>query len=185
MKPFAVTIDFEDGRVSPPASLLSRRLSDLEGLFYDEAAYTRALEEGDPLIYEVYEIQTSHEAGHLLSCTTVIYPGNINGEYYFTKGHFHTIENRAEIYTCLQGDGFLLMSTRCGDTSSIRMTPGVSAYVPPYWSHRTLNCGKKPFIFHGVWPGDAGHNYRSIVESGFPLRVFEEEGQPVVKLSAS
>ena len=183
IEPFAVMINFEDGRISPPARLLNRRLSDLEGLFYDAEAYARALEDGDPVIYEVYEIPVPQEEGHLLSCTTVIYPGKIGGEYYFTTGHFHTTENRAEIYTCLQGEGFLLMATRLGDARSIQMKPGTSAYIPPYWSHRTLNCGVKPFIFYGVWPGDAGHDYWSIVENGFPLRVFEEQGLPVVKMS--
>ncbi|HSW35766.1 MAG TPA: glucose-6-phosphate isomerase family protein [Candidatus Limnocylindrales bacterium] len=181
MEPFAVDINLENGHVSPPARLLTRRLSDLKGLFSDEEAYTRALEKDNSPLYDVYEIPVPKEEGHLLSCTTLIYPGKIGNEYYFTKGHFHTTENRAEIYTCLQGEGYLLMATRQGDVKSIFMKPGVSAYIPPYWSHRTLNCGKMPFVFYGVWPGDAGHDYQSIVENKFPLRVLEELGKPVVK----
>lgn len=181
MEPYAVQIDFTSGAVSPPARLLVRRLSDLEGLFYDGEAFRRALADGNPVLYEVNEIPAPQEEGHLLSCTTVIHPGKIGREYYFTKGHFHTVENRAEIYTCLQGEGFLLMASRSGESRSISMKPGVSAYIPPCWSHRTLNCGERPFVFHGVWPADAGHDYRSITEDGFPLRVFEENGTPVVK----
>ena len=181
MQPFAVEINFDSGRITAPARLLTRRLSDLEGLFSDGEAYRRALKEVDPVIYEVYEVPVPNEEGHLLSCTTLIHPGKIGGEYYFTKGHFHTRENRAEIYTCLRGEGYLLMGTRRGETCSIQMQPGTSAYIPPYWSHRTLNCGGGPFVFHGVWPGDAGHDYRSIARDGFPLRVFEEAGSPVVK----
>ena len=180
MEPFAVEIDFHNGRVSSPARLIRRRLSDLEGLFYDQNEYRRIMEKEDPVLYEVYEIPVPQEEGHLLSCTTVINPGKVGREYYFTKGHFHTKESCAEIYTCLRGKGYLLMATRRGDVHSIHMQPGVSAYIPPFWSHRTLNCGEGPFIFHGVWPGDAGHDYRSILEGGFPLRVFEEEGVPVV-----
>ncbi|MGB4243043.1 MAG: glucose-6-phosphate isomerase family protein [Dethiobacteria bacterium] len=181
MKPFAVNIDFQRGTISAPARVLRRTLKDLEGLFYDEEEYRRILAKEDPLLYEVYEVPVPNEEGHLLSCTTIIYPGKVGKEYYFTKGHFHEKEDRAEIYTCLQGEGYLLMHTRSGDVASIHMTPGVSAYIPPYWSHRTLNCGSEPFIFYGVWPGDAGHDYGSIKEEGFPLRVFEENGVPVVK----
>lgn len=173
-------IDFNSGRVSSPARLIKRRLSDLEGLFYDPIAYRRILEKEDPVLYQVYEIPVPPVEGHLMSCITIINPGKVGREYYFTKGHYHTKENCAEIYTCLRGGGYLLMATRRGDVCSIRMKPGLSAYIPPYWSHRTLNCGNEPFIFYGVWPGDAGHDYRSILEEGFPLRVFEEKGEPVV-----
>ncbi len=183
MDPFYVEISCENGSVSSPARLIRRRLSDLAGLFYDQDAYNRALADDDPILYEVYEVRVPEEEGHLLSCTTVIYPGKVGKEYYFTKGHFHVLENRAEIYTCLRGQGYLLMTTRSGNSHSIAMKPGVSAYIPPYWSHRTLNCGEEPFIFYGVWPGDAGHDYESIVEQEFPLRVLEENGKPVIKTS--
>jgi len=181
IKPFAVNIDFNSGKVSSPARIITRRLSNLDGLFYDQEAYKRLLNENDTVLYEVNEIPVPNEEGHLLSCTTVIYPGKVGQEYFFTKGHFHTIENRAEIYTCIRGEGYLLMTTRGGETQALHMKIGTSAYIPPYWAHRTLNCGEEPFIFHGVWPADSGHDYDSIVSDGFKIRVFEERGTPVVK----
>ena len=114
MKPFAVNIDFKQGSITAPARVTRRTLKDLEGLFYDEEEYRRVLAKEDPLLYEVYEIPVPNEEGHLLSCTTIIYPGKVGKEYYFTKGHFHEKEDRAEIYTCLQGEGYLLMHTRSG-----------------------------------------------------------------------
>ena len=180
MKPFAVEINFDNGHVAGATRILTRKLSDLEGLFLDWQSYARLLAAGDPVLYQVYEIGVPEEEGHLLSCTTVIYSGKVGNEYFFTKGHFHVKEERAEIYTCLQGEGYLLMTTREGDAVSTRMKPGTSVYIPPYWSHRTLNCGSTPFIFYGVWPGDAGHDYDSIAQNGFPLRVFEIDGLPVV-----
>jgi len=180
VEPFTVEINFENGHVNNASRVLTRKLSDLKGLFRDKEAYAQQIVAGDPVIYEVYEIRVPEEEGHLLSCTTIIYPGKVGNEYFFTKGHFHVKENRAEIYTCLQGEGYLLMTTRDGAARSVSMKPGVSVYIPPYWSHRTLNSGSKPFIFYGVWPGDAGHDYESILENGFPLRVVEIEGELVV-----
>ncbi len=185
MAPFAVNIDLITGHIGPPARVLTRRLSDLRGLFCDEAAYSTAMAAGDPVVYEVYEVRVPEEDGHLLSCTTVIHPGRVGSEYFFTKGHYHLREPRAEIYTCLRGEGYLLLGNREGEGRSIGMTPGVSAYIPPYWAHRTLNTGKHPFVFHGVWPGDSGHDYGSIQQGGFPLRVFEEQGRPVVRAAGS
>ncbi|HCC33694.1 MAG TPA: glucose-6-phosphate isomerase [Clostridiales bacterium] len=184
MAPFAVNIDLNTGHIGPPARALTRRLSDLRGLFCDEAAYSALTAAGDPVVYEVYEVRVPEEDGHLLSCTTIIHPGQVGREYFFTKGHYHLSEPRAEIYTCLRGEGYLLLGNREGESRSIVMIPGVSAYIPPYWAHRTLNTGSHPFIFHGVWPGDSGHDYGSIEQAGFPLRVFEERGRPAVKASA-
>lgn len=178
--PFHVNIDFQTGKVSEPAKVLTRRLSDLKGLFKDQEAYEKMLAEGNPILYDVYEIHVPEEPGHLASCTTIIYPGKVGDEYFFTKGHYHTIEGTAELYTCLQGEGYLLMMTKDGESRAIKMTPGVSAYIPPYWAHRTLNCGDKPFIFHGVWPADAGHDYETIAQTGFKQRVIEQKGKPVV-----
>lgn len=181
MEPFSVNINFDTGRVSAPARMITRSLSNLEGFFHDGEAYKALLTDHDPVLYMVHEIPVPNAEGHLLSCTTLIYPGKVGREYFFTKGHFHTIENRAEIYTCLRGEGYLLLATRDGESRAVHMKPGISAYIPPHWSHRTLNCGSEPFIFHGVWPADSGHDYESIVDHGFPVRVFEENGKPVVR----
>lgn len=178
--PFKVDIDFKSGHVSEPAKVVTRRLSDLKGLFMDAEAYDQMLARDNPVLYEVYEIYASEDAGHLASCITIIYPGKVGNEYFFTKGHFHALEGTAEIYTCLQGEGYLLMMTKDGRSEAVKMTPGISVYIPPYWAHRTLNCGKEPFIFHGVWPADAGHDYATIAEQGFIQKVIEVNGEPTV-----
>ena len=60
------------------------------------------------------------------------------------------------------------------------MGPGVVAYVPPHWAHRTVNTGSEPFVFLAIYPGDAGHDYGTIETEGFPQRVVERDGQPAV-----
>ncbi len=39
---------------------------------------------------------------------SILNPGKIGEEYYFTKGHFHTIIDTGEIYYCLKGHGYIL-----------------------------------------------------------------------------
>jgi glucose-6-phosphate isomerase len=113
-------------------------------------------------------------------CLTVLYPGQVGDEYYMTKGHFHVAMDTAEIYLGLEGEGYLLMQTKEGDSQALEMERGTIAYIPPYWAHRTVNSGKGPLVFFAVWPGHAGHDYGTIEESGFLKLVVERDGQPVL-----
>ena len=67
-----------------------------------------------------------------------------------------------------------------GEISAKPMTPGVVAYVPPYWAHRTVNVGSEPFVFLACFPADAGYDYGTIAERGFGIIVVEREGVPAV-----
>jgi len=97
-----------------------------------------------------------------------------------TKGHFHSREGTAEIYFGLRGRGYLLTQTHDGQVSVIEIVPGTVAYIPPFWTNRTINIGDEKFVFFGVYPGDAGHNYGSIEEGGFAKLVVEKNGKPAV-----
>lgn len=179
-RPFAVTIDLEAGVVTPAEARVTR-LSDLEGLFVDEEAYRQEREKGDLRVYTVYSIPVPEERGQLLSCTTILYPGKVGKEYYMTRGHFHLDTQAAEVYTCLSGEGYLLLvEDGSGEAESIKVVKGTSVYVPARWAHRMVNCGKIPLVFYAVWPAEAGHDYERLREKGFPLRVFEEGERPSV-----
>jgi glucose-6-phosphate isomerase len=58
--------------------------------------------------------------------------------------------------------------------------PGALAYIPPYWGHRMVNTGEKPFIFFAVYPGDAGHNYGDIEKTGFAKLLVERNGKSIL-----
>ncbi len=152
----------------------------MRGMYLDIAATEELLKQGDPLLYEVYEVDVPHEEGQLIYCTSIIYPGKVGNEYYMTKGHFHSKESTAEMYLGLQGRGYLLMQTHDGQVSVMEMVPGTVSYIPPFWAHRTVNTGDEPFIFFGVYPGDAGHNYGTIEERGFAKLVVERNGKPAL-----
>ena len=173
--PIGVDIDLETG-VIPGAKKLVRRLSSLKGYFLDEEAYTELLKD-DPVVYEVYAVEQEEKDGDLNFATTVLYPGKVGKEFFFTKGHFHSKADRAEIYYGIKGKGGMLLQTPEGKAEWIPMGPGTVVYVPPYWAHRTVNTGDEPFIFLAVYPADAGHDYGSIAEKGFSKLVIEENGE--------
>jgi glucose-6-phosphate isomerase len=167
MHPFSVAVNLQHGTIPAAPEVVERRLSDMRGLYADKRAEAALLDD-NPLVYRVYNAtQNPHEEGQLLYSTTVIYPGRVGDEFFMTKGHFHAKGDRAEVYFGLRGEGYLLLQTPEGEVTAQRIMPGVAAYVPPYWGHRTVNVGTDEFAFLAVFPADAGYDYKTIGERGF------------------
>ncbi len=180
MPPFTTMINLSNGVIPNAAVVQKRYLHDLEGMFADSMAED-ALMINNPLIYEVYEAtQNPMEEGQLRYSTTTIYPGKVGDEYFFTKGHYHAIGNRAELYMGLAGEGYLLLMTPEGEINVQHMTPGAMSYIPPFWAHRTINIGKENFVFFACYPADAGYDYASIADKGFAKIVVERDGKPTL-----
>jgi glucose-6-phosphate isomerase len=110
LEPFTTMLDLAGGALQPERKLVERTLGDMQGMF---AAPVPAERLGE-LVYRVSEIPTPLEEGNLLSSTTTIEPGTVDGEYHMTKGHFHAKIDRAEIYVTLAGEGRLVMATEAG-----------------------------------------------------------------------
>lgn len=182
IEPFYTTLNHQEGRLQPTGQVIQRYLSQMKNMYLDEGAYNQIMaDEEDRLIYEVFNAPDIPQvAGQILHCTTVIYPGRIGQEFHMTKGHFHAIRDRAEIYVGLNGEGYLLLMTDDGEAREIVLAPGVVAYIPPYWAHRTVNTGDQPFSFLSAWPGDAGHDYGSIETSGFAKLLIEQAGKVAI-----
>jgi glucose-6-phosphate isomerase len=178
MLPFAITLDFKSGVLEPCNNYVQRRLSDMRGFYLDEAATEKTIQQENPVLYEVYQYDVPFENGQLLVVTSIIHPGKVGDEYYMTKGHFHEKDDTAEVYVGLQGQGYLLLETDEGQFKALPMQPGTVTYIPPYWAHRTVNIGDEDFIFFGVYPADAGHNYGAIEERGFSQLLVDRDGQP-------
>lgn len=176
IQPFTQLVDLTNGTIPTARDVQERRLSDLRGLFADAAAEAALLAD-NPVIYHVYLGAHQPEVpGQLSFSTTVIYPGKVGEEYFFTKGHYHALSDRAELYYGLRGEGYLLMQSRAGEVNAQRMIPGTAAFVPPHWGHRTVNVGTEPFAFLAVYPSDAGYDYAAIAEKGFAALVVERGG---------
>lgn len=181
MEPFALQLNLRTGALLPSGQVVRRRLSDMQAMFADEQARLQMQEQaGDPLVYEVYVAEVPEAEGHVLHCTTVIYPGRVGNEFFMTKGHFHSIRDRAELYLGLAGKGYMLAQTDEGKVRGFPMEVGTVTYAPPGWAHRTINTGNEPFISFAVWPGDAGHDYGKIETEGFAKILVSHNGEPIL-----
>jgi glucose-6-phosphate isomerase len=181
MQPFASQVSFSTGVISPSGKVTDRRLSDMRGMYLDTAEYDRIMgQEGDRLVYQVYPVSLPEEPGQVLHCTTILHPGKVGDEYHMTKGHYHQLRDRAEVYLGLAGRGYLVLQLEDGTVEKVLMEPGTAAYVPPNWAHRTCNVGTEPFIFFAAWPGDSGHDYGTIEKLGFAQLLVDRGGQPTL-----
>lgn len=171
--PVASQIDFGSGRLEPAHSRIERRLTDMTGAYLQEPG-------GDALVYEVYNLEAPEENCNLLSCTTVLHAGKVGREYHMTKGHFHEVRNRAEVYVGVSGKGALVMGSEDGDSEVQWIRPGSVHYIPGGWAHRTVNVGDDKLVFYAVWIADAGHDYGTIEERGFPVLILDNNGTPEV-----
>jgi glucose-6-phosphate isomerase, archaeal len=176
LEPFTTMLDLEGGAIDPERKLSERRLRDLDGLFLEPIPVDRA----DDLVYTVSEIPAPRSGSNLLSSTTVLMPGRVGGEFHMTKGHYHAVRDRAEIYLTLAGEGRLVMGTEDGRHRVEPMRRGAVNYVAGGWAHRSVNVGDEPLVFYAVYVADAGYDYGTIESEGFPVVVLAGDGGPEV-----
>jgi glucose-6-phosphate isomerase len=180
-KPFQVDLDLKTGIPRRYKAKQVRHLSDLRGLFSDTDVVEGLLARGkDPIIYEVYEIPQIPSEGLFSLACTVLHPGKVGREYYFTKGHFHAKEPTSEVYFGLRGNGTILLQTREGRVASLPIEAGRAVYIPPRWAHRSINTGRGKMAFLAIYPSDAGHDYEAIKRSGFARLLVERDGKPTL-----
>ena len=169
-------LDLEQG-VLGGEPLLVRRLSDLRGLFADEAAYEAALAAGDPVVYTVSTAAGAEGEGQLHVGLGVLEPGRIGDEYFMTKGHLHAWREAAEIYIGLRGSGCMLLEhEQTGETSLAPLLPNSMVYVPGFTAHRTVNTGDEKLVYLGIYAAGAGYDY--LQGSGFKHVVVAGDGGP-------
>ncbi len=164
-----------------PTPTVARHLSDLQGVFADEAAYTAALAQGNPLIYTVTNIEPAQGEGALHYALGMLRPGRVGQEYYLTKGHFHAWRPAAEVYLGLQGEGVLLLEDETGRESKLLpLLPNSIVYVPGFTAHRTINTGEIPLTYLGIYPANAGHDYQAIAQRNFQKVVVALTDKPTL-----
>jgi glucose-6-phosphate isomerase len=176
--PEGVAIDGASGAVEPATSRYAKRLSELRGLFQDHAAEAKAIEAGDPVIYEVIDYRKPES--DLCFGTTIMSPGKVGAEYYMTRGHYHERRDRGEAYYTQSGEGLLLLQSRSGESRTVEMRPGVCAFIPPDWGHRSINTGTEKLVFVWFCATDAGHDYAEIRERGMRKLVVERDGRTLL-----
>lgn len=178
--PGGFVIDFSliDG-ISRSVPSTKRRLSQMANMYADMEAARKMIAEGDPLVYEFYELGVPEEPGEIAFGTSITYPGKVGNEYFMTKGHFHTVLDTAEVYYTLSGTGFMLTENLEGDVVLHALEPGKAVYVPKGYAHRSVNAGTTPLVSFFAFRGDAGHNYGTIETKGYRKLVVEGgDGMP-------
>ena len=134
--------------LSQTAEPIARPLSTLKGYFSDADAFDAAAAQGDPLVYEYFDMGVPETSGNVAYGTTSIKPGKVGDEYYMTKGHFHTVLDTAEVYYCLSGHGGMMMETPEGKVEWREMRKGDAVYVPGRWAHRSINISRQRALRH-------------------------------------
>ena len=150
-------------------------------MFVDAVETERILEKENPLVYEFYELGIPSHAGDLAFGTSITYPGQVAGEYFMTKGHFHEILETAEVYYCIQGHGMMMMENPEGQWDCQELKPGQALYVPKRFAHRSINIGDEPFITFFCFRADAGHDYKTVETRGFHKIVVQKDGNPEIR----
>ena len=177
---FSLDFSLKNG-LSENAKSTTRKLSHMKEMYADTDAAQKAVEAGDPVVYEFYELDAPADAGDVAFGTSITYPGKVGREYYMTKGHFHMILETAEVYYTLSGEGYMLMENPEGDVVLYALTPGKAVYVPQRYAHRTINTGDTPLVTFFAFRGDAGHDYGTIESKGFrKLLVEGADGKPEI-----
>jgi glucose-6-phosphate isomerase, archaeal len=175
LAPFTTLLDLATGAFTPPrGEVVERRLADLRDAYEQEPA------EPDRVAYRVFLVDAPPTNANLICSTTVLEPGDVAGEYFMTKGHFHRVRDRAEVYLGLAGDGRLLMATEDGRWQVEPIRAGTLTYVPGGWAHRSVNVGAEPLVFFAAYVGDAGHDYEAVARRGFPVRVVRGADEPSI-----
>ena len=164
----------------PGARVAKRHLHDLRGCFADPAAFDAAAAGGNPLVYSVAAVEPAEGAGDLHYGVGLLMPGKVGEEYFMTKGHLHSWREAAEIYIGLTGEGVMLLEDEEGRSEMAPLRPNEVVYVPGHTAHRTMNTGRVPLTYIGVYPAKAGHDYGAIAERNFRCVVLERNGKPVM-----
>jgi len=176
--PFSTAMDMKTGLLDPERRVTSRHLSDMGGWYLEGP--DDALAAQDPLVYRVYHMPVPPQNSEIRCSTTVLEPGTVGREYFMTKGHFHQVRDRSEVYVGLRGQGRLVLATEDGRHVVESLQPGTVSYIPGGWAHRTVNVGDEPLVFFAAYVGDAGHDYGTIEQQGFPVLVVAGEHGPEV-----
>ncbi|MFX0057185.1 MAG: glucose-6-phosphate isomerase family protein [Candidatus Hodarchaeota archaeon] len=180
VKSMKIRFNLSNG-LSPDRESKKRMLSDMDGMYLDNKTLKKIVNKQDILVYEFYEIGLPEEPEHIAFGTTILYPGKVGNEYFMTKGHFHSIQETAEVYYCIKGHGYLLMEDLEGNVEIQEMEPGVSVYVPPNYAHRSINISDdEPLVSFFAFRADAGHDYKTIETKGFKKLVIEKSGKPEI-----
>ncbi len=189
-KSLLLAFNMQNG-LSPEVKTIKRPLSEMKGMYADEAAFARIIESDDPIVYEFFDFTQPQKPdeeplvppkpGEVAFGTSIVYPGKVGDEYFMTKGHFHEDLDTGEVYYCLHGRGCMMMESPEGDWEVRELKPGCAVYVPPRYAHRSINTSPdETLVTFFAFRADAGHDYGTIETKGFRKLVVDRDGEPEI-----
>lgn len=135
----------------------------------------------EEVIYEkIVEKSTSPEEGHLIWGNIVLNPGKINDEYFMTRGHRHATDNTEEYLLCMSGSGLLMFVDQEGSCWCEELEEGSLHHIPEGVGRRLINTGETPMILSFCVPANAGKDHSIFAPANFPIRVFDDNGEPAI-----
>ena len=161
-----VLLNFKDGRFDGGEPTSVRTVQDLR-----EAWATTPDASDERVVYRTYGLGGDLETPELLYATTVLEPGDVEGECFMTRGHFHTKPERGEWMLTLGGQGQLVLRDRDGKAWAEPMSEGSVHLIDGRHAHRVANTGDEPLVFIVTWLADCGHDYETVRREGFGLVV--------------
>jgi glucose-6-phosphate isomerase len=164
--------------IGEPVINQQRKLKDIRGIFADEKVCSEMDMEQLAYTVQAWQPVADGTPGGLFFGASTIYPGKVGKEYFMTKGHFHSLSDRAEFYWGVKGKGMLILMDREGKTWAEEVYPGSLHYIGGEIAHRLANTGDEKLIVGACWPSDAGHDYEEIANHGFTARLLEINGNP-------
>ncbi len=155
-----------------------RSLKDVGGIFQDQEALKNLNPDTSIYTVQAWMPVADGTPGGLFFGASTIYPGKVGDEYFMTKGHFHSLSDRAEFYWGIQGKGMLILMDRDRNTWAEEVYPGSLHYIGSEIAHRLANTGDEKLIVGACWPSDAGHDYEEIAMNGLSARLLNTDGSP-------
>ena len=157
-----------------------RKLGDLKGFFLDQAAWSAMDPSLEVYRVEAFQPQPEGVPGAICCATTFLMPGEVAGEYFMTRGHYHDHPDGPELEVCVSGEGALILMDADRNTRVEWLSPGSVHHVGPRTAHKAANTGKVPLVFISFWASELGHDYATIVQHGFSARLLNRDGQPTL-----
>ncbi|MGD9276117.1 MAG: glucose-6-phosphate isomerase family protein [Candidatus Pacearchaeota archaeon] len=108
---------------------------------------------GNPILYKVY----IKDFGDFESGLTCINSGDVEGEYFMTKGHRHK-KPFNEMYMLIKGKGKLLVQGK--ETRVVELRKNKIYNIPGTSGHRLINIGKTKLQVLTIYSKGAGHDYK-------------------------
>ncbi len=179
LSPESIDINPNTGVMEPATGRYLKKVCELGQIYQDKDAFEALVaEDPEQIAYEVIEYRKA--GSDLFFGTTTMRPGKIGREYFMTRGHYHKRRDLSEIYYTQSGSGILLLQSRQEETKAIEMRPGICAYIPPDWAHRSINTGSDDLVFVWCCDVETGHDYGEILDRGMAKLVVEQLGEPLI-----